>query len=274
MEVDGLSATLKQKFKIAFQGKGDANAVTIVFADSAYSLVLGNWLRHALPFVGNNLVIFSLDEKLDAALREQGLTSILLPYCGRLDELWLLRLRVFEALVELGVSFIHSDADAVWLADPRKYCLDLNVDLAISPGTIWPPEAVEQWGFVLCCGFFVARAVPAMAKMLPAVRRASARDRDDQAALNRVLVSANVNWRTEGLSYDVQEVMNRSFRNYHDIVLGRTTSEFDLTLALLPQDLFQRIPRSGHTAMVMHPLTPKVSAEKIEVMRSMGCWRD
>lgn len=263
-----------EHLRVATEDKRGAAPITIVFANSAYSDILDNWLRHALPFVGKDLIVFALDELMDARACSLGVCSILLPFNGLLDELWLFRVRVFEALVNLGVNFIHSDADAVWLADPRQYCSDLDVDLAISPGTVWPFEAVELWGFVLCCGFFCARATPKMASFLQQVKQTTIVHRDDQAALNRVLLKAGVDWGTDTLAYDVQEVMERQFRNYDRVVFGRTVSAFDLKLALLPQHLFQRVPRASDMALVKHPLTPKEPAAQISVLREHGCWRD
>jgi hypothetical protein len=231
--------------------------VTILFADAAYSGILDNWLRHAYPYVSEALIVFSLDASTHARMSARGITSFRLPFSGALDELWLLRLSVFEALILLRANFIHSDVDAVWLADPRQFCCDLKVDLAISSGTIWPSEALDQWGFVLCCGFFCVRATPEMARFFAEIRRVALDDRDDQAALNKILVEAGTTWKFDAIPHDIEEVTGRRFRNFDRVVFGRTTSKFDLRVALLPQNLFQRIPRIYDKPFVKHPLTPK-----------------
>lgn len=265
---------LFERLRIATEDKRGSEPITVVFANSDYGDVLGNWLRYALPFVGKDLIIFALDKSLDASVRSIGVCSVLQPFDGSLDELWLFRLSVFEALVDLNVHFIHSDADAVWLADPRQYCSNLDVDFAISAGTVWPEEAVERWKFVLCCGFFRVRATPEMARFFQKVRQRAIIDRDDQAALNRVLLEAGVDWQIDATGYDVQEASGHQFRIYNDVAFGRTTSDFDLSLALLPQDLFQRIPRACRAPLVKHPLAPKEAAAKIAALRKTGCWRD
>ena len=274
MQMHRLSRDVLQTLQFKTRDRNGSAPLTIVFVDSSYSEVFDNWLRHALSFVGNDLFVFSLDEAMHVKVQGRGLSSLLLNFSGALDELWLLRLEIFEALTDLGVSFVHSDVDAVWMSDPRAYCVGLDVDLAISAGTIWPPEALELWGFVLCCGFFSVRPSSGMKAFFEAVRHAAIVDRDDQAAVNRVLAKAAVGWQSEGLSYDVQVVMGRPFRIYHEVIFGRTRHGFDIALALLPQDLFQRIRRSCEPGFVKHPLTPKEPAAKIAALRDFGCWRD
>ena len=266
------SSNLYERLRETVGDNRRGRPITIVFADAAYSEILDNWLRHAHAYVAKSLIVFSLDATTHARMTEQGMTSLLLPFSGAIDELWLLRLSIFEALVLMDVSFIHSDVDAIWLADPRQFCFDLDADLAISSGTIWPPEAVDLWGFVLCCGFFCVRAKPEMARFLADVRQAALNDRDDQAALNRVLIKAGTTWDLEAIPYDVENMMGRQFRNFESVVFGKTT-KFDLRLALLPQDLFQRVARVYDEPLVKHPLTPKDPTAKILALREFGCWR-
>lgn len=276
MQADNFSSDWLAALRAALEGKGVRAPVTIMFADSYYADVLDNWLRHALPFLENNLIVFALDEPLDARMRSLGVSSVYLPYRGKLDALWLLRLQVFWTLCSWGVSFVHSDADAVWLRDPLAYCSQLDCDLVISSGTVWPPDVVTRWGFVLCCGLFLMRASPRMANFLQAVRIAAANDGDDQAALNRVLMKAGVNWQMDSLSSDTQQVQGRSFRCFSEVVFGEVAanSNFGMRIALLPQNDFQRIPLSAEAPFVKHLLTPKEPVAKIATLREYGCWRD
>jgi hypothetical protein len=247
---------------------------TVVFANSDYGDVLENWLRHALPFVKDNLLVISLDNDIHCRSLRMGMRSALLPFEGMIEEMWLLRLEVFEVLVRHNVDFFHSDADAVWLADPRSYCLGLNVDLAISQGTVWPYEAVKEWSFVLCCGFFHIRASHHTAQFLNAVRKMASTIKDDQIALNRVLLTAGVDWQLEAIASDTSVINDLRFNNFETPVRGNTLSGFNLNLALLPQNLFQRIPREGYKPFIKHPMTPKTATLKITALRKLGCWFD
>lgn len=276
MDADRSSSPWLAALRVALEGKGGEAPVTIVFANSSYAELLDNWLRHALPFLENNLIVFSLDEALHARMQAQGLSSVYLPHGGELDALWRLRLQLFWLLSSLGVSFVSSDADAVWLRDPRAYCSQLDCDLVISAGTVWPPEVVEQWGFALCCGMFFVRASPRMTEFLQAVRLAATKDADDQAALNRVLMKAGVDWQTSNSSWDVHSVEGRSFRCFKKVVVGETpaNSRFDIRIALLPQTDVQRIPLDAEAPFVKHPLAPKEPHAKISALRDNGCWRE
>ena len=69
------------------------------------------------------------------------------------------RIEFYVRLVRSGRGFIASDADAVWLRDPRAWFdRHRDCDLLASQGTIWPTDQYLRHHFALCSGFFLCRA--------------------------------------------------------------------------------------------------------------------
>jgi hypothetical protein len=105
-------------------------------------------------------------------------------------------LRRFDALAaaHAAADMIHSDADAFWLRPPMPILDAVPDDLVFSREYGIPRAVAAKWGFVLCCGFFMARSTgPARAFFLR-WREATRQRMDDQLALNELLVELGAAW--------------------------------------------------------------------------------
>lgn len=91
----------------------------------------------------------------------------------------------------------------------------------------------------------------------------------DQPALNRTLCSRKVSWEPAE-SYTL-EFRGKEVCQTYDTRIGRSG---DLSIALLPNRLFQRLPEPEQNPFVIHPTSPKVEEEKIGFFREMGLWRE
>jgi Nucleotide-diphospho-sugar transferase len=115
-------------------------------------------------------------------------------------QLFVARLNEIAALVAAGRKVIHSDADAFWLSPDLPALIREDCDLQISVGHGIPKTALDEWGFTLCCGFFIAQDSPAMKRFLATWIDRSSRLEDDQIALNDLLLEHDLRWeRDEGL---------------------------------------------------------------------------
>ena len=77
----------------------------------------------------------------------------------RLRVLTPMRLKLFRVLIDQGFDFMHSDADAFWLRDPRPWLAEqTGYDLLCSQGTDRPGTQYRTHHIVLCAGFFHCRA--------------------------------------------------------------------------------------------------------------------
>ncbi len=241
----------------------------IVFSNRAYAPILANWLVHAKAAGAENIVVVALDRQTAAGISpDDALCISLLPIASR-GELWLRRTELLAGLVGAGIDFVHSDADAVWLRSPVDEIFCLGTDLIFSTGTIWPPDVVASWGFVLCCGLFGVRAGRAtadlFAEMLDRVRLVQ----DDQIAVNRLLAEKGTIWNAEGPS-ESRQWKGREFRIFDRPITGRCNG---LSISLLPHRRFPRLPEIATDTVVAHPLSSQSAGDTIRELRRLGLWR-
>ena len=182
-----------------FGADGDT-PVTIVVATYRYRRLVDSWIEHARRAHCEHYQIVCMDERLLAHLHDRGdqrravsfwdAMPELLPTdvdaighpVRRLAALTRLRTKLFARLARLGCDFVHSDADALWLRDPRPWLLGQEpFDLLFSQATTRPASHLARHRFTLCAGFFFARsnartcayfsAADALAELIPSDQR-------------------------------------------------------------------------------------------------------
>ena len=100
-----------------------------------------------------------------------------------------LRTRLFLHLARAGRDFIHSDADAFWVRDPRPWLVrHAQFDLLMSQGTTYPYRQYRRHRFVLCAGFFLCRANDRTQAYFERVEALLSRNPLDQWGMNWVLL--------------------------------------------------------------------------------------
>lgn len=240
------------------------NLVILAFCNNKYLAVLRNWVaairRHGIE----NVLVVAMDKDTQDICTELNVSCYTAKTeVGDLKDLWRLRVQIFRDVTKMGYDFIHSDIDAVWLKNPLPYLAALDGDLLVSQGTIQPPEIHDQWGFVLCAGFFLSRASRKMKIFYDLVIED---DRGDQISMNHTLAS-------DGIEFDTPASYSRTFQNkviacFKEPVTGKSDN---FKLVLLPHHLFQRMVDDSSEAFVKHPLSRKVEADKLISLREHGC---
>jgi hypothetical protein len=240
-----------------------------------------NWLVAMAVIEIDSYLVVALDRELYDFLRARGIPTVFSELRGDLSALWIRRVNIFSALCVAGIDFVHSDVDAIWIRDPRDAYLRATsgADLIISQGTVWPPDVHRQFGFVFCCGLFQMRSTAHTQRLLHDLNRHVQVTGDDQVSLNRLIAARAPRWQIEaGESYYVEGAGKR-FLCARSVIHG--TSPDGMRLEVLPHHLFQRVPvRSSEKPFVVHPLTPKDSAEKLKEFARCGClllraeWRE
>lgn len=249
----------------------DTGPLTITFANSAYAPLLSNWLEHTRQ-VGIRPCIIALDEGVAALVQRDRADCYRMDVAAGLPDLWLRRTRLFAKLAGLGLDFIHSDVDALWLRNPVSTMTQMDADLVASQGTIWPPDIVQQWGFVLCCGLFSARGTPGVAAFFEqvAARRDDIERGDDQAAFNRALLANRIEWTVRSAPAGRGQWKGVNFDIYTEPVYG---SFGGTTVAMLPYRFCPRLPEvPTGAALVAHPVAPKELDAKIALLERLGLW--
>jgi Nucleotide-diphospho-sugar transferase len=245
--------------------------VSVTFATAPFGCLIDNWFQHAVRAGMGNALLIATDDTIAQGQVPPGCTIVRADFHGGRAAFWLFRLQVFEVLASEGIDFVHSDLDAIWLADPRRECFsDPALDLVFSQGTYHPEQAFATWGFVLCCGFFAVRARPATARFFAAVRVRAQAELDDQAAVNLVLVENGLAWQRNPDHYSVA-FAGRSLVCHRSTIRG-TSEQLGLTVGLLPHHLVPRLPTAAAGPIVKHPDSSRDPAAKIPVLQQVGCW--
>ncbi len=195
---------------------GVEGPVTLVFGTFGYRHTVLGWIAHARRAGCGHFRIVCMDRALRRFLGEHGVGPHALDVhdllrCApapdldamspreRLGALTRLRVKCFAHLAAQGCDFIHSDADAFWLADPRPWLARRpDFDLLCSQGTTHPRAHYHRHRFTLCAGFFACRASERSATYFAQVDALAPRHPCDQARMNAVLLrDPAARWRIE-----------------------------------------------------------------------------
>jgi hypothetical protein len=244
-------------------GKDD-NLVTCVFSNSQYFPVLEIWHRYFKRCTDRKCLVIALDNETMELCQERNYDAYLSQYQG--DWLGFMRhqMMITRRLLNFGHPTLISDIDAIWLSDPVEFTLSHDSDLVFSPGTFQPPKAHAEWGNVLCTGYFLLRPSPRLNGFLDAVETRMEKE-GDQPAINHELLARNLRWTEQDDCYD----MKRRRGIIKQSTSSRQGSTNDLSVTLLPNKLFQRLPEET-TPLVFHPLARKTCETKLEAFAKHG----
>ena len=160
------------------------------------------------------------------------------------------RTEAFVTLLNAGISFTHSDADAFWQKDAKEDLATYSEDLVYSQGTIHPLAAWKTWGFVACCGLFRAKptALNFLRAVLPAVHMS------DQEPTNMQLIQRGIHWQAPGDPEHTAVVRSCMVKCWRKPLRGVCPD--GLSVAILPMREYQRIPVPGAdaAAKIIHHL--------------------
>jgi hypothetical protein len=245
--------------------------VTITFVDANYLPLLELWLPRLAQLGVERVKVFCLDATTLQWCRSHGVSAAQVDWTGNLRDLWAKRIQIFSELLAAGQEFIHSDIDAIWIRNPLRTgsAVGRDEDLVFSQGTVWPPDVHDQWGFVLCCGWFRARPTLAARAFFEGLEQDVMQTGDDQISVNRLLSVLGAQW-SHGRTGEYQlGFRERVVQCWTRAVRAQTTAG-PLSVALLPQREFQRLPESSEHAIVKHYLTPKNCGQKLQALQEHG----
>lgn len=227
--------------------------------NTLYMPLFDRWWAGVERFDNLRVLVGALDDATVPLLRDRGVPSVRLEVEHPTDfsgQLWIERLGLIAELLEAGITVLNSDIDAFWIRDPRPYLAACDSDLTIQIEYGVPGDVRDDWGFVMCCGFFCCWPTPAVLRLLPDWLAYCERDRHDQIGLNRLFRDAGVDWQDDSTQG------NRGF-----------VPRYGLSIDVIERRLASREPYPN--ALVYHPfLQPKPMWRKIrlaaEGLRKIG----
>ncbi|MEN3950958.1 putative nucleotide-diphospho-sugar transferase [Iodidimonas sp. SYSU 1G8] len=217
----------------------------VTSVNEPYLGLLDVWRRQSSRHVPGSTTVVCMDEGafarcalldgVDAVRASSG------PATAARHDFWLRR---FDALATAHEAddLLHTDADAFWLRPVSPLLGGLPDDMIFSREYGIPRTVAAKWGFVLCCGFFLARSTPATRAFFARWRDATRRRMDDQLALNELLVEMGATW----ASVDVEG------RQAERCVIRVGGASFSI-LALPHSTVSREPPYGAPDAFVAHP---------------------
>lgn len=253
----------------ALAAVGKDGSVILTFSNQGYLPILENWLLAMARLDIRDILVVALDGPTHAWLSARGVVTVLLPCADDLQALWRRRVALFAATLRRGYNLLHSDADAVWLRDPRpEYFAGSAADVVFSQATQWPTDVYRDWSFTLCCGLFFLRATDPVQALMSDWMAHVAETGDDQVSFNRLL-------HARGLAWEIVEPYRIPTPFGVDITCSRQLMRAragDLNVEVLPQHLFQRVHFPAEEAYVKHCLSGQTAQTTREGLAATGCW--
>jgi hypothetical protein len=168
----------------------------VTSVNEAYLGLLDVWLRQSSPVFGMPATVCCMDDAARDYCDANGIAALISPRAnddtGR-GAFWLRRFDLLAGALEVA-DMVHSDVDAFWLRPPSPMFERFPDDLIFSREFGIPRHVVKRWGFVLCCGFFLARSTDGTRAFFARWREATRRRLDDQWALNELLHDLGAAW--------------------------------------------------------------------------------
>lgn len=175
-----------QLLNLAYNVHAGRLVVVTTGSTSALSLVL-NWVTHAQRVGVTNALVLCMDRALHRRLTALGTagfddsgnmarwnqTHIMRP----MQRIFLERFVAITTLIIGGYDVVHSDADCIFLRDPRPFLMALPADVHMAAQRDLYPELMLEamGGYAACMGFLYLRSDELVARFLEdALHRAQA----------------------------------------------------------------------------------------------------
>ncbi|WP_170265722.1 putative nucleotide-diphospho-sugar transferase [Thiohalocapsa marina] len=218
------------------------------------------WHRNMLRLGIENILLIALDPLTAERARLMGIRYWYLPIFAFQKSarrlIWTETLKVRRKVLDAGVSYLHSDADAIWLKDVRQIVLSQDADFVTSIADGAPKNALDRWGFVMCLGFYLCRSNTRTKGVYDQYIKMCDHLGHDQNSLNQIFLDAGFNWVPDKNGYK------------HGSGPG-----IDVSATILPERIVSR-PRTLHEKIdtgVLHPvLSARTIREKIEILDNFG----
>ena len=218
------------------------------------------WYRAMQRLGVHNILLIALDPLTVEKARSAGIHYWYLPIFGFQKSvrrlIWTETLKVRQKILNAGVNYLHSDADAIWQRDVRAQVLNHKTDFVTSMAQGTPKSALESWGFVMCLGFYFCRSNQRTRAIYDRYIEMTAALGHDQNGLNQLLFEQGLTWTPAG-----------------EGLLHGTCSDNGISVTAIPQEIvarpkdLQAVQKTG----VMHPVLSRQSIiGKIELLKEFG----
>ena len=214
---------------------GPANLKIVVFVGDSFTPLLLNWLNHVRNVCiecESKINVVCLDSAVGTSLEKFALACSYTLLDENLDHrqqrhpaykfttVWKRRIDFILGILNVRVSVILSDIDAIWLQNPLPEVLQHAASSDIISSKGWfPTDLGRKWGSTVCLGFIFFKATLFTRRLLSEMSTQMRKERfdpsrvNDQYALNQILNDWGVSWNMGILEYTI--FISRNFIFVH-----------------------------------------------------------
>jgi hypothetical protein len=244
---------------------------TITFANESYIAVLANWLACMRKIKRKNVVVYTLDETTKRFVENSGYEARAIKAEQGFGNFWRMRARCFLDLVESNTTFVHSDADAIWLRNMPKKIFGTK-HICFSQGTTHPPVVFKDVGHVVCCGLFMAKPSDGSKRFFRKLHENVEVTQDDQRSVNNILRQQGMRWTHPNDEYSLDLPRGNSITCWQSALTGYSEN-LELSVQVLPHWAAQRAidtHKKATASYVKHYLSPKDPIKKLNMFAKHG----
>ena len=183
------------------------NNIIIIFANIKFKNKILQRIKEFKNLKIKNYIIIAIDRQLQLILNKRKINNYFYPIqingnYKRNGILWIKRTYLWYLILKNGINILHADADAVWKKNPFKLFTNKSISIYFTNGTIWPRNTFKVWGFTIRCGLFYVVANKTTIDFFYNVHYYTKKFKDDQVALNTLLLQDNIKWQLNNIYYE------------------------------------------------------------------------
>lgn len=219
----------------------------VASVNAPYMRLLQLWLAQSAPHLRGDLEVGCMDNvSFEQCLALNRVTPTALPQLEISQDsrhsLLVRHMTFFRGFLDAGHDILHTDIDAFWQCSPWPLLDDHPDDIVCSVEYGIPRDLVGKWGFVLCAGFYRARATPATRAFFARWQERLEYHSREQIAFNQLLASLNPVW-------EPAEIYGLNGHRCHVEIEGHRLSVLAIPYGAVARDL----PCISPEAAVAHP---------------------
>jgi hypothetical protein len=151
-------------------------------------------------------------------------------------ELLQLKTQILKKVIDKGINFFFSDADAFWVKNIYQLMKNFPYDISMSVSHYTPQDVAKKWGFILNTGLYLVRSNKSSKVFVEEFMNFSLKNSfsTEQANLNRFLLQNKTQWKRNS------KVENEGYN-----------MRFKIKIKAISNNIISREPKSG--IYVYHP---------------------
>jgi len=213
------------------------NYVIIASVDKNYLLMFQIWHSQFKKLkLKTELVVLTFDDESFRVINNKKIKCHrVFKTVSKPNDIYVWRLEIIKEYLQQKINVVHTDLDAFWFSKKVMNLPNDNFDLQISKGSGTPQNAFKNWGFTMCCGFYILNSNFNSLRFIDTWIEKSNNLNHDQKALNEIFLNDNIEWKenTDLNKIGFSKNFNLKIEVFNTATISRGKEEIDKTKLLI-----------------------------------------